>query len=58
MLHEGAISYPALVRQKVRFAYHFARLYLAGILHLFGMTETLRMRMAQCSIDAIGSLTG
>jgi hypothetical protein len=58
MLREGAISYPALVREKIRFAYHFARLYLAGILHLFGMTETLRMRIAQCSIDAIGSLTG
>jgi hypothetical protein len=58
MLREGAISYPALVREKIRFAYHFGCLYLAGVLHLFGMTETLRMRIAQCSIEAIGSLTG
>jgi hypothetical protein len=56
-LREGVISYPALVREKIRFAYHFAWLYLAGILHLFGITEEIRMRIAQCSLDAIGSLT-
>ena len=56
-LREGVISYPALVREKFRFAYHFAWLYLAGILHLFGITEEIRMRFAQCSLDAIGSLT-
>jgi hypothetical protein len=57
-LREGAISYPALVREKIRFAYHFAWLYLAGILHLVGITEELRMRIAQSSLDAIGSLIG
>ena len=57
-LREGAISYPALVREKFRFAYHFAWLYLAGMLHLFGITEELRMRIAQRSLDAIGSLIG
>ena len=56
-LREGVISYPALVREKIRFAYHFAWLYLAGILHLFGITEEIRMRIAQCSLNAIGSLT-
>jgi len=56
-LREGVISYPALVREKIRFAYHFAWLYLAGILHLFGITEEIRMRIAECSLDAIGSLT-
>jgi hypothetical protein len=57
-LREDAISYPALVREKFRFAYHFAVLYLAGMLHLFGITEELRVRIAQCSLDAIGSLIG
>jgi hypothetical protein len=57
-LREGAISYPALVREKIRFAYHFAWLYLAGILHLFGITEEFRMRIAQSSLEAIGSLIG
>jgi hypothetical protein len=57
-LREGAISYPALVREKIRFAYHFAWLYLAGILHLFGITEEFRTRIAQCSLEAIGSLMG
>ena len=55
-LREGAISYPALVREKIRFAYHFAWLYLAGILHLFGISEEFRTRTAQCSLEAIGSL--
>ncbi len=57
-LREGAISYPALVREKIRFAYYFASLYLAGILHLFGITEEFRTRIAQCSLEAIGSLLG
>jgi hypothetical protein len=57
-LREGVISYPALVREKIRFAYHFAWLYLAGILHLFGITEELRVRIAQYSLGAIGSLIG
>ena len=57
-LRDGAISYPALVREKIRFAYHFAWLYLAGILHLFGITEEFRTRIAQCSLEAIGSLMG
>jgi hypothetical protein len=56
-LRDGVISYPALVREKIRFAYHFAWLYLAGILHLFGVTEEFRTRIAQCSLEAIGSLT-
>jgi hypothetical protein len=56
-LSEGAISYPALVREKIRLAYHFAWLYLAGMLHVFGITEELRMRIAQRSLDAIGSLS-
>jgi hypothetical protein len=57
-LGAGAVIYPALVREKIRFAYHFACLYLAGMLHLFGITEELRMRIAQCSLDAVGSLSG
>ena len=57
-LREGAISYPELVREKIRFAYHFAWLYLAGILHLVGITEKLRMQISQCSLEAIGSLIG
>jgi hypothetical protein len=57
-LREGAISYPALVREKIRFAYHFAWLYVAGILHFFGITEQFRTRTAQCSLEAIGSLMG
>jgi sorbitol-specific phosphotransferase system component IIA len=57
-LREGVISYPALVREKIRFAYHVAWLYLAGILHLLGITEKFRVRIAQCSLNAIGSLTG
>jgi len=56
-LRERAISYPALVREKIRFAYHFAWLYVAGILHFFGITEQFRTRTAQCSLEAIGSLT-
>jgi len=57
-LREDAVIYPALVREKIRLAYHFAWLHLAGMLHLFGITEELRMRIAQCSLDAIGSLSG
>jgi len=57
-LREGAISYPALVREKIRFAYHFAWLYVAGILHFFGITEEFRTRTAQCSLEVIGSLMG
>ena len=58
MLREGAISYPALVQEKIRFAYHFAWLYVAGILHFFGITEQFRTRTAQCSLEVIGSLHG
>jgi hypothetical protein len=57
-LREGAINYPALLREKIRFAYHFAWLYVAGILHFFGITEAFRTRTAQCSLEAIGSLMG
>jgi len=57
-LRDGIISYPALVREKIRFAYHFAWLYVAGILHFFGITEAFRTRTAQCSLEAIGSLLG
>ena len=52
-VQDVAISYPALVREKILVTYHFAWLYLAGILHLFGITEELRMRIAQYSLDAI-----
>ena len=57
-LREGAVSYPALVKEKIHLAYHFAWLYFAGMLHLFGMTEELRLRIAQSSLTAIGSLFG
>ena len=52
-VHDVAISYPSLVREKIRFTYHFAWLYLAGMLHLFGMTEEFRLRIAQYSLHAI-----
>ena len=52
-VHDVAISYPALLREKIRFTYHLAWLYLAGMLHLFGISEALRLRIAQYSLDAI-----
>jgi hypothetical protein len=58
ILRDGAISYPAVAREKIRFLYYFAWLYFAGMLHLFGIAEVRRMRMAQCSLDALGSLMG
>ena len=57
-LREGPISYPALVREKIQLAYNFAWLYFAGMLHLFGITEELRLRIAQSSLTAIGSVIG
>jgi hypothetical protein len=57
-LREGAISYPVLVREKIQLAYHFALLYFAGTLHLFGITEELRLRIAQYSLTAMGSVIG
>jgi hypothetical protein len=57
-LREGAISYPALVREKIELAYYFAWLYFAGMLHLFGITEELRLQIAQSSLTAIGSVIG
>jgi hypothetical protein len=58
MLREGAISYPVLVREKAKVAYHFAWLYLAGGLHLLGITEQFRIRIAESSLVAMGSLIG
>lgn len=55
-LREGAISYSDLVQEKFRLVYHFAWLYLAGIFHLLGISEELRLRLAQSSLDAVGSL--
>ena len=57
-LRDGAISYPALVREKMKLAYHFAWLYLAGVLHLLGITERFRIRIAESSLAAMGSLIG
>jgi len=57
-LREGAVRYPALVREKIQFAYHFAWLYVAGILHFFGITEQFRTRTAQRSLEAISELMG
>ena len=54
----GAVSYPAVLREKLRFTYHFAGLYFAGILHWVGISEALRMRIAQGSLDAIAPLIG
>jgi hypothetical protein len=54
----GAVSYPAVLREKIRFTYHFAWLYFAGILHWIGISEAFRMRIAQDSIQAIASLVG
>ena len=55
-LREGDITYPELVREKFRLLYHFAWLYLAGVLHLLGITEALRLQLAQSSLEAVGSL--
>jgi hypothetical protein len=54
----GAVSYPAVLREKLRFFDHFAWLYFAGILHWVGISEALRMRIAQNSLNAIASLIG
>lgn len=58
ILCEGAVSYPALVREKMKLGYHFAWLYLAGVLHLLGITEQLRIRFAESSLAALGSPIG
>jgi len=57
-LRDEAISYPALVREKTELAYHFAWLYFAGVLHLLGITEQFRIRIAESSLSAVGSLIG
>jgi len=54
----GAVSYPAVLGEKIRFTYHFAWLYFAGILHWIGISEAFRMRIARGSIVAIASLVG
>jgi len=54
----GAVSYPAVLGEKIRFTYHFAWLYFAGILHWIDISEAFRMRIAQDSIQAIASLVG
>jgi hypothetical protein len=54
----GAVSYAAVLGEKIRFTYHFAWLYFAGILHWIGISEAFRMRIAQDSIQAIASLVG
>ena len=55
-LRGGTISYPELVQEKFQLLYHFAWLYLAGLLHLLGITEELRLHLSQSSMDAVGSL--
>jgi hypothetical protein len=54
----GAVSYSAVLGEKIRFTYHFGWLYFAGILHWIGISEAFRMRIAQGSIEAIASLVG
>jgi hypothetical protein len=54
----GAVSYPAVFGEKIRFTYHFAWLYFAGILHWIGISEAFRMRIAKDSIEVIASLVG
>jgi hypothetical protein len=54
----GAVSYAAVLGEKIRFTYHFAWLYFAGILHWIGISEAFRMRIAQNSIEVITSLVG
>jgi hypothetical protein len=58
ILCEGAVSYPALVREKMKLAYHFAWLYLAGVLHRLGISEQLRIRFAESSLAALGPPIG
>lgn len=53
-----AVSYPAVLREKINFTYHFAWLYIAGLLHRLGISETLRIRIAQASLEAIAPLFG
>ena len=55
-LREGNIRYPALVREKFQLVYHFAWLYLAGVLHLFGINEEVCVKIARSSLDVIGLL--
>lgn len=55
-LREGNIRYALLVREKFQVVYHFAWLYLAGLLHLFGITEELRLHIAGDSLQVIGSM--
>jgi hypothetical protein len=54
----GAVSYPAVFGEKIRFTHHFAWLYFAGVLHWIGISEAFRMRIAQNSIEVITSLVG
>ena len=58
LLRDDDISYPALVREKFELIYHFALLYLAGLLHLLGINEQLRQRLARSSLEVIASLIG
>ena len=53
-----AVSYRAVFCEKIRFTYHFAWLYFAGILHWIGISEAFRMRIAHDSIEVIASLVG
>jgi hypothetical protein len=52
----GAVSYPAVLQEKIRFTYHFTWLYFAGILHRIGVSEAHRMRIALDSLHAIATL--
>jgi len=52
------VTYVLLARERFQFWYHFAWLYLAGTLHLFGTLEHFRVRVAQRSLDAISPLIG
>jgi len=52
-LHAGEIAYRSLVGEKFHFWRHFSWLYMAGILHLFGIVENSRLRLARRSLDAI-----
>ena len=54
----GAVSYPAVLREKIQFTYNFAWLYFAGILHWARLSEALRIRIAQGSLEAIAPLIG
>ena len=57
-LRDGRVSYPALVREKARLVYNFMWLYLAGLLQFLGIHEQLRQRLAQSSLQVVGSLIG